>query len=178
MEEWKDVTGYEGIYSISSLGRVYSHHTDKVRKTKINNSGYEMVSLFKDGKEKTNLVHRMVAREFCEGYKEELDVNHIDANRLNNVSGNLEWLTRKQNIRDSMRRGTHSVKEAHAVAHLKRRRKVTQKTLSGDIVNSYESVRAAAKALGEGYGENYLSACARGVTPTAYGFMWEYEDEK
>lgn len=100
----KYITGYEGVYSISADGRVYSHISDKIRKTKVNNSGYEMISLYKEGKERTLLVHRLVAKKFCEGFKDGLVVNHKDSNKLNNNSSNLEWISQKENIRDNMDR--------------------------------------------------------------------------
>ena len=89
MEEWREIEGFEGLYLISNLGRIYSINSDIIRKTKINNSGYEMVSLFDKGKEKTILVHRLVAKAFCDGFYEGLVVNHRDSDRLNNVSTNL-----------------------------------------------------------------------------------------
>lgn len=160
------------MYSISADGRVYSHISDKIRKTKVNNSWYEMISLYKEGKERTLLVHRLVAKEFCEGFKDGLVVNHKDSNKLNNNSSNLEWISQKENIRDNMDRGVFSIKEAHAVAHLKRKKRVRQSKLCGELVREFGSVREAAAELG--VGENHISRCARGVAKTAYGFKWEY----
>lgn len=173
---WKYITGYEGMYSISTDGRVYSHTSDKIRKTKVNNSGYELISLYKDGKERTLLVHRLVAKEFCEGFEVGLVVNHKDSNKLNNNSSNLEWISQKENIRDNMDRGVFSIKEAHAAARLKRKKKVRQSKLCGEFVKEFDSVREAAAELG--VGENHISRCARGVAKSAYGFKWEYVENK
>ena len=68
-EEWKDIKGYEGLYKISSYGRVKSLGNDKNRKEKIlssksNREGYVRVYLFKDGKGKMYRVHRLVAEAF------------------------------------------------------------------------------------------------------------------
>ncbi len=42
-------------------------------------------------------VHRLVAQYFCDGYAEGLVVNHIDGDKTNNRSSNLEWVTRSEN---------------------------------------------------------------------------------
>ena len=46
---------------------------------------------------KRYFIHRLVAIHFCEGYSEELVVNHIDGNKNNNKATNLEWVTRSEN---------------------------------------------------------------------------------
>ena len=47
MEQWKDIEGYEGIYQISSHGRVRSFKFNKTRTLKpgIDTTGYEQVDL-------------------------------------------------------------------------------------------------------------------------------------
>ena len=172
LEEWREIEGFEGLYLISNLGRIYSINSDIIRKTKINNSGYEMVSLFDKGKEKTILVHRLVAKAFCDGFYEGLVVNHRDSDRLNNVSTNLEWVTQRENIHDCMRRGKLSVKEAHAVAHEKRKRETIQLTLCGEEIRRYPSATEAAKVLG--VSATSVSRCAAGNRKTAFGFKWKY----
>lgn len=52
---------------------------------------------------KCHLVHRLVARAFCEGYSENLDVNHKNGVRGDNRAENLEWVTRGDNPRHSHR---------------------------------------------------------------------------
>lgn len=57
--------------------------------------GYQRVNL--DGRHR--YIHRLVADAFFAGEHDGIDVNHIDGNRLNNDLTNLEWCTRKENIR-------------------------------------------------------------------------------
>lgn len=45
-EQWKDIEGYEGFYQISNYGRVFSCLSGRIRKTSINNKGYEVVHLY------------------------------------------------------------------------------------------------------------------------------------
>ena len=77
MEEWRDITGYEGYYQVSSKGNVQSldraliDSTGVTRRIKgkqvtpfITNIGYVQVRLMKNGKQKHMYVHRLVSKEF------------------------------------------------------------------------------------------------------------------
>jgi len=111
MEEWRHIKGYEGMYLISSLGRVKSlprvkvrsngrPHTIKERilKPALDSSGYLRVALSKDRKLTTLKIHRIVAEHF---YTIEVnkEVNHIDGDKTNNSVENLEWVTRSENVK-------------------------------------------------------------------------------
>ena len=101
-EIWKDIRGYEGIYKISSYGRVWSLKRKGVVKEKIlsqtyNNNGYLRISLNKNNKSKSILVHRLVAQSFIPNPNNLPCVNHKDENKLNNQVDNLEWCTHKYN---------------------------------------------------------------------------------
>ena len=96
-EEWKDIEGYEGIYRVSSLGRVKSlarhkRKTDRIVTGSPNTVGYICIQLRKDNKRKSKLLHRLVLAAFepCD-YEDELDVNHKDLNIKNNRLDDLEW---------------------------------------------------------------------------------------
>lgn len=175
-EIWKDVSGFEGMYQVSNLGRVKSLRNKKplIMRTHVNNSGYEMVRFSVKGKTYNFTVHRLVAREFCDGHTEGMVVNHKDANRLNNIADNLEWVTQKENVHDMIARGTHSVKEAHAVAHKKRRRPVIQYTKNGKEVARFKSAREASKSVN--VHENCISRVCRGERPYSAGYSWKYID--
>ena len=105
MEEiWKDVCGYEGKYQVSNLGNVKSlnyRHTSKERILKPckDRWGYLFVYLCRNGERKMYLVHRLVLMTFspCEN-SHELQVNHIDENKLNNRLENLEWCNSLYNL--------------------------------------------------------------------------------
>ena len=101
-EVWKDIEGFEG-YQISNLGRVKSlnyRHTkrERILQQCISNKGYCRVSLFKNGKYHTLLVHRLVATAYIANLNNKPEVNHIDECKTNNCVENLEWMTRKENV--------------------------------------------------------------------------------
>lgn len=94
-EVWKDIEGYEGLYKISNLGRVYSVKRKKVKQLSVNDKrGYIGVWLFKDGKRTHISVHRLVGIHFVEGRTDtKCLLNHKDENKHNNRAENLEWCT-------------------------------------------------------------------------------------
>jgi hypothetical protein len=99
-EVWIDIRGYEGIYQISSHGRVKSLiKGEKIRKIQINKNrnDYCEISLFNNGIEKRFKVHRLVAENFISNEDNKPEVNHKDGNKSNNCVDNLEWVTSKEN---------------------------------------------------------------------------------
>ena len=96
MEIWKDIKDYEGYYQISSEGNVRNVKTQQIPKGDTNNLGYRRVTLYTPVR-KRFFIHRLVALHFCEGYSEELVVNHKDGNKQNNNYLNLEWVTHSEN---------------------------------------------------------------------------------
>jgi hypothetical protein len=100
MEKFVKINGYNGVYEISSLGNVISNNfgKKKILKHGIMTSGYKMVSLKKDGKQKMFSIHRLLAIAFIDNPNTYPQVNHKDGNKLNNDLSNLEWCTRSQNI--------------------------------------------------------------------------------
>ena len=104
-EIWKDIKGYEGKYQASSFGRIKRNETFKfgkiypeiIMKTRYNNMGYKVVNLFKGQKQKTFLVHRLVASTFLYNDDKLKVVNHKDGIKTNNKIENLEWVTRSEN---------------------------------------------------------------------------------
>ena len=100
MEEiWKPVKGYEGIYEVSSLGRVRKVATGLILHQSNYGGGYRQVSLRKDGKGTTIGVHRLVAKAFLPNPDMLPEINHRDEDKANNCVENLEWCNHSYNIR-------------------------------------------------------------------------------
>lgn len=130
MEDWKPIPGYEGLYEASTQGRIrtaFGKRTSNARypvriweqrvlkqkreKRREGGPSDSRVSLWKDGKETTCLVARLIALAWCEGYKDGYTVNHIDGNPENNASKNLEWVDLKANIRHGFENGLYKTQK-------------------------------------------------------------------
>lgn len=69
---------------------------------------YLSVGLLDKNKKKcTKLVHRLVAEVFLDNYALNLQVNHIDFDRLNNNVSNLEMVTMEDNLKHSRDNGRY-----------------------------------------------------------------------
>lgn len=104
MEEeiWKDVKGYEGIYKISSLGRIAkmdNGQNAKILRPFLTSRGYLQTCLVKNTTYKVYLIHRLVALNFILNPEDKPQVNHINGNKLDNRLENLEWCTAKYNMK-------------------------------------------------------------------------------
>ena len=95
----KDIKGYEGLYAITSCGKVWSYRRKKFLKPGMDSNGYLQVILYKDGEAKHQSVSRLVAKAYIENPKpEEYDqVGHRDETPLHNWVGNLYWTNAKEN---------------------------------------------------------------------------------
>lgn len=109
IEEWSEIEGFDGQYSVSSLGRVRSNYRwhinpmtltrhKKVRELimtpNLSRAGYLRIKL---SDRKIHFIHRLVASCFCDNGDNKPYVNHIDGNKSNNTPGNLEWVTTQEN---------------------------------------------------------------------------------
>ena len=181
MEEiWKDIEGYEGIYEVSSLGRVRSIDRDiyqvgrwgkvmKVRQpgkmiAQHTNNGYKRVALYRDGQRKWSFVHRLVATAFVPNPDDKPYINHKDENRSNNVPENLEWCTMAENNFY----GGHV--ERTQSANIANRQAIEQVDASGNVVATFESIASAAHQTGIPISS--VSQCLSGKLRQTHGFTF------
>lgn len=107
-EEWKDVVGYEGLYKVSSLGRVKRLRLrTKLMSEYCNLShcsdGYLRIRLTRRGVHKAHYVHRLVAIAFIGNEECKPFINHKNGVKNDNVMPNLEWCTTSENHRHAFR---------------------------------------------------------------------------
>lgn len=152
MSAWRAVVGYEGLYEVSSDGGVRSIASSsqrgrwnnyagrELRQATIKRNGYRQVTLLRDGKEKSALVHRLVLEAFV-GPSCGLQACHNDGNPANNDIENLRWDTVRANARDRIKHGTSLARFNHPNA------KTTPEMVAA-VLASDESAVALHKRLG------------------------------
>ena len=101
---WKDVIGYEDLYSVSNTGSVLGKKSNKVLKP-FCSRGYARVSLSKEGKTTHVSVHKLVATHFIPNPNNKPQVNHINGDKLTNTAINLEWVTCSENHKHAYQLG-------------------------------------------------------------------------
>ena len=158
-EHWKVIPDTDGMYYISSHGRVYSTKRNILLKQIPNRRGYLQVTLYKKGKSKTSLVHRLVAQAFIhQPYKEQNTVNHIDGDKTNNHIDNLEWVTLQENIDHAFKSGLHGSPK--------------RPVLCVELNTVFKSVNEAGKHLGVSP-RNIHNVC-NGTRKHTGGYTWKF----
>ncbi len=117
---WKDIPGYEGLYQVSNYGQVKSLRfgKEKILRYRLL-KGYERYCLYKDGRQKFFLAHRLVMYAF--NYVDEnLTINHIDENKRNNHISNLEYCTQSENVKKYRKNNPNFAGEKFGYARIDR----------------------------------------------------------
>ena len=110
-EIWKDIPGYEGCYQISDHGNVKSLQRKIIRSNSrlysakehllnpiISNSGYRIVSLRKNGNQKTYAVSALIAIAFLDHQPDrKIVVDHINNIKTDDRLENLQVITQRIN---------------------------------------------------------------------------------
>lgn len=174
MEEiWKDIEGYEGLYQVSSLGRVRG--LDRYSGSKFirgqllrgakSNRGYLCVLLWNNKKKKKYSVHRLVAEAFIPNPFLKPCVDHIDTDKTNNTVMNLRWVTHQENMLNSI------TYRQNITQHQSKKKRIECFTLDGEFVKNYESIISVRK---DGHSAGCVSQCCRGLQIKHHDLIWKY----
>ena len=166
-EIWKDIQGYEGMYQVSSHGRVRSFKWNrcKILKTRKDKKGYTVVTLTKHSKNYVPKVHRLVAIAFIPNPNNLPQVNHKDEDKSNNNIDNLEWCTNEYN----RNYGTRNERAIKKMIETKGRKIMCITT--GEIFNT---IAEASKKYN--LPSSNLINCCKGINRLCGGMEWKYYD--
>ena len=180
-EIWKDIEGYEGLYQVSDLGRIRNFQ-NKIMKQHKNHKGYLIIQLSKEGRRKTLIVHRLVAKAFIPNKNNKEQINHINCNKADNNIENLEWVTTKENVVHAFK---HKLKTKEGSVKLlgkyakkgeenPKSKKVFQFDKNKKLIFVYGSVREAERKT-KIYA-SYISQCCLKKKEQAGGCYWSYKE--
>ena len=166
-EIWKSVVGYEGIYEVSTLGRI--RRDGRILKGNINSHGYISVGLCKHGKRKNVNVHRLVAQTFIPNPENKPWIDHKDTNRINNAVYNLKWCTYSENSRNPI------TLEKNQVLNNGGNHPKSKKVTCLETLEEFDYVRGVEKELGLDH--SAVSACCRRRYKQIHGLTFRYSDD-
>lgn len=152
---WKDIKDYEHLYQVNELGQIRSlpkltRKGTRILNPSIDSYGYNVVSLNKDGKQRTYKVHRLIAQTFINNPDNLPTVDHIDRNPLNNHINNLRW--------------------ASVDTQLENSRNAKRPVTNGVLI--FDSAMDAKRSLG--IDNSLIHKSCKSDYKTAGGFKWEY----
>jgi hypothetical protein len=178
-EIWKAIPGWEGLYEVSSIGRVrsvgryvaYRHGLrwceGRIRAIKTY-QGYNYVNLvFSDNGrqiEKRCLVHRLVAEAFLPNPEKKRCVDHLNTIRTDNRVENLRWVTHLENQKNPI--------TAKRLAEPARR--VIRLAPDGST-KEYAMIK---DVIADGFSMQQVCNCCRKYQRFHRGYVWVYKGEE
>lgn len=154
MEQWKDIPDYIGLYEANIKGVIRNKKTGKNLTGCKDKDGYLITVLSKNGKKKTEKIHRLIAKTFISNINNCYCINHINEIKTDNRVVNLEWCTQSYNN-----------KYSKSIV-------VKQYTKDMKLLKIWDSAVEAQDKLSI-FASN-IRDCCRGNVKTAGGFIWKY----
>ena len=119
MEHWRPIQGYEGIYEVSDLGRIWSVKNKRQKEITVSKiDGRPYAQLWRNNKPKVVRIHTLVLTTFVGPRPYKMEGCHNDGNCANNSLKNLRWDTPAKNHADKIRHGTTNRGERCGTAKL------------------------------------------------------------
>lgn len=171
-EIWKDVIGYEGLYQVSNLGRVWSFYIDSPLNLIPLNDGYVRVRLSKKRIVKPHMVHRLVAEAFIPNPNALPYINHKNGNKRDNHVDNLEWCTGSKNIKHAYSIGLMSSPK-YWNGKRGKNHPCSKQVVCVELESLFDNAVIAASLTN--LNANHIRACCRGERKTHGGYHWRWK---
>ena len=150
----RDVKDYEGLYAVTSCGKIWSYRNERFLTPSTDKRGYFKVNLCKNGKCKTYKLHRLVAEAYIPNLNNLPQVDHIDNDKTHNYVNNLQWITNRENCRKSKNKA------------------ILQYDLNGNFIKEWECAADVGKKV-----KDNICHCLKGKLHSAYGSIWKYKND-
>ena len=191
IEIWKPVVGYEGLYEVSSFGRVRSLDRydgrgwwikGRILKLSMNKKGYLTVGLSKNNQRKTFIVHRLVALHFIPNIENKPEIDHINTIKTDNTvflnedgsinyeKTNLRWVTPKENSNNPLSLVNNS--ESKKGIKNYRHQPVLQYDKDGNFIREWDTMTEAETTLNI---THKIHVVCQGKRKTCGGYIWKYK---
>ena len=151
-------------YCATENGDIVNTRTGRVLRQSPNRDGYMQVCLTTNGSCHTKTVHSLVANAFCERPSQRAyQVNHINGNKRDNRSCNLEYVTPSENMYHAYANGLN-----HWVGYNERPVRIVE---TGEV---FKSQAECARSIGGS--QPNINACLVGRRRSHMGYHYEYAD--
>ncbi len=186
MEEWKWIKGFEGLYQISSYGRLKSFRKCKEGYICSNNNRmgwYFTVNLFDEkGIRYTKRIHRLVAETFIGRIPPGYHVHHKDDNKQNNSVDNLEIIHPVKHRKETEVTHPQIITGIANYNKFEKPKRIQQYDKDGNFIAEYANAQIAGL---------YTGICARNILQVANkeeyspgkirkqagGYIWKVNEE-
>ena len=142
---------------------------ERILKPTARKDGYLRVSLCKGGIKKSYLLHKLVAETFIDNSGNKAQINHIDGNKFNNTTKNLEYCTQSENIKHAYKNGLMKPRYGIDNPNIT---VIEQYDINNNFIKEWVGVKETEKILKI----NNISVCCSGKRKTAGGYIWKYKN--
>ena len=156
-EVWQCVPGSDGMYEVSSRGRVWSNRSKRLLSLSVANTGYHQVNLGGSIRH----VHRLVLEAFVGPCPPSCEGCHGNGIKTDNRLENLRWDTRKGNMADAREHGRTNRGERSPSAKLTQEQVLSIRAASGtqrEIASRFEVSREQVRDIRSGKRWGWLQA--------------------
>lgn len=157
----KDIKGFEGLYAITSCGKVWSYYSNKFLVATLDKNEYKKITLHKEGKVKTFFIHRLVREAYIPNPTGLPQVNHKNEVKTDNYINNLEWC-------DAAYNNNYGTRTKKVVEKLKK------PIYCVELDRVFDSLTQAANELGLDQGS--ITKCCQGKRTYCGGYHWRYAE--